>query len=316
MLRIIRKKTVWIGAATLVVVVFFFAAFSLHDEEEALKPEAGANLFPFVRSLEGTRPDGEIKVTAGDALVIDAELRRMFDYYLSAVGEKSLDAIRAETERELERTLQPGAAGEAKRLLARYMDYKRDLVDVEKNPKLAGGAVGAVRARFHAIQEARARFFSAKESQALFGFDDAYDLDAVARLEITQDKLLTNAQKQEKIAALDAALPPALREARDAPLKVVKLEESVQKMRTQGASEDDIYRMRATALSPEAASRLAEVDLEETTWKNRIASYLAERNRLNATIVNLPETDRLSAVRQLREARFTIDEQKRLPAYE
>jgi lipase chaperone LimK len=240
----------------------------------------------------------------------------MFDYYLSAVGEKSLDAIRAETEKELDRRLKPGAAGEAKRLLARYMDYKRELVAVEKNQKAVGGAAESARARLLAMQEARSHFFSAKESQALFGFDDAYDMDAVARLEISQNKSLTDAQKLEKLAALDAALPPALREARDAPLKVVKLEESVQKMRTQGASEDDIYRMRAAALTPEAASRLAEVDQEEATWKSRIASYLAERNKLTATGANLSEADRLAAIKQLREARFTVDEQKRLAAYE
>lgn len=300
----------------LIVVAFFFAMLTQHEENTVPKVASESNLFPFVRSLEGTRPDGEIKVAAGDVLVIDPELRRMFDYYLSAVGEKSLDAIRKETERELDRRLQPGAADEAKRLLSRYMGYKRDLVDVENDSKLVGGTVGAIRSRLVAMQEVRARFFTAKENQALFGFDDAYDLDAVARLEISQNKSLTESQKLDKLTALDAALPPALRDARDAPLKIVKIEESAQKMRMQGASDDDIYRMRAAVLTPEAASRLAEVDQEETAWKSRIAGYLADRNRLNATNPNLSEANRLAAVQQLREARFSADEQKRLPAYE
>lgn len=307
---------VWIGAATLVAVVFFSIVLAQREEDAPPRVAVEANLFPFVRSLEGTRPDGDIKVGAGDALVVDAELRRLFDYYLAAVGEKSLDAIRAEIERELERRLQPGAAMEAKRLLARYLDYKRELVEVEKNPQLAGSAIEAIRSRFAAMQQVRGRFFSAKENEGLFGFEDAYDMDAVARLEISQDTSLTGKQKQEKLAALDAAMSPALREAHEAPQQIIRLEEAAQKMRAQGAGEDAVYRMRAAALSPEAAARLAEVDQEDALWKNRIANYLAERNTFVARNANLPDADRQTALQQLRDMRFNIDEQKRLSAYE
>ena len=87
-------------------------------------------------------------------------------------------------------------------------------------------------------------------------------------------------------------------------------------MRAQGASQDDIYRMRAAALTPEAAARLAEVDQEEAAWKSRIASYLAERKSTLATSVKLSDAERDTALQQLRQARFTADEQKRLAAYE
>lgn len=309
----INTSTVWIGAAALVAAFFITAALRQH---EADPPPVAAepNLFPFVRSLEGTRPDGDIRLDAGDALVVDAQLGRLFDYYLSAVGEKSIDEIRIEIEHELDRRLKPAAAGEAKHLLTRYLDYKRALVDVEKNMQKTGSAAETARGRLTAMQQLRTRFFTAKENGGLFGLDDAYDIDAVTRMEISQDKSLSDAQKKDKLAALDAAMSPALREARDAPLAVVKLEESAQKLRAKGASEDDVYRMRAAALSPEAAARLAAVDQEEIDWKSRITAYLAERGKLvNA---NLPEPDRQVALQQLRESRFRADEQRRLPAYE
>lgn len=310
-----KNPIVWIGAAALAA-AFFIPMLMQQQEETAPKASVEPNLFPFVRSLEGTIPDGNIKTSADDILVVDAELGRLFDYYLATVGEKPLDAIRSEIENELDRRLKPGAAAEAKRLLARYLEYKRELVAVEKNAQLAGGSADAARRRLVAMQQTRARFFSAEESQGLFGFDDAYDMDAVTRLEISQDKSLSDEKKREKLAALDAALPPALREARDAPLKVIKLEESVAKMRADGASEDDIYRMRAAAISPEAAARFAEVDQEEAAWKKRIASYLAERNKLMGNNANLPEPERQAALEQLRQARFNAEEARRLPAYE
>jgi lipase chaperone LimK len=313
-----KIKTAFFGvaAAALVAVVFFAFQETRLDEKVAPKSSASANLFPFVKSMEGTQPDGNIRVAEDETLVVDAGLRRLFEYYLAATGEKSIAEITAEIEKELDRRLKPRAAREAKRLLARFIDYKRDLVNVEKNPKIAGNGVEAIRGRLVAMQQSRLRFFTAPEAQAMFGFDDAYDMDSVTRLEISQNKALTDAQKQERIAALDAAMPEELRKERDAPLIVVKLEESVQKMRAQGASDDDVYRMRAAALNPEAAARLSEVDRDEVAWKGRITAYLAERSKLMDGNARISESERQAALQRLRDAGFGVDEQKRLAAYE
>jgi lipase chaperone LimK len=311
-------KTVYlaIGATAWAAAIFFTIKLIQPEERVAPTPSAEANLFPFVKSMDGTRSDGRLTVSADDTLVVDAELRRMFDYYLAAVGEKPLYEIRAEMERELERRLKPRAAAEAKRLLARYLDYKTDLVNVEKNLQVVGTGVGAVKARMIAMQRARLRFFSANEAQAMFGTDDAHDMDSVARLDISEDKSLSEEQKKEQMAVLDAVMPDELRKERDAPLVVVKLEELVAKMRAQGASDDEVYRARAAAFTPDAAVRLADLDREEAAWKSRIATYQAEHSKLNAANVNLPESEKQVALQRLREAGFDINEQRRLAAYE
>lgn len=205
---------------------------------------------------------------------------------------------------------------QARQLLARYLDYKRDLVTVEQGLQAgaSGNGIDAIKARLDAIRQARLRFFSAAEVQAMFGLEDAYDRYNVERYEIAEDKTLTDAQKKEKLAALEAAMPPELRQEQEAPLAVAKLEEKVQQLRANGASDDDAYRMRAAALNPEAAARLAEVDREEAAWKSRIAGYLAERSKvLNA---NLSDAGRQAAIQQLRDSRFSQQEQMRLAAYE
>lgn len=301
----IRYPFAWIGAAALAAAIAV-PLLMTHEEPPAPTAAAQADLFPFVKSLQGTRPDGDIKVAAGDVLVADAQLVDLFDYYLSAVGEKPLDAIRKEIEQELERRLAPNAASEAKRLLGNYIAYKTALVALDKDPQLGGNGLAAIRRRMEKMQEMRTRFFSPAENKGMFGAGDAADMDTLARMEIGQDKSLSEAQKQEKLAALDATMPASLREARAAPLKIVKLEDNAAKMRQQGASEDDIYRMRAAALSPEAAARMAEVDQGEAAWKSRIAAYLAERSKLASA----------DAVAELRNRMFDAIEQKRLPAYE
>jgi len=284
------------------------------EQQDVAKPAAHMDYFPFVRSLEGTVPDGKIELVAGE-FAASAGLVLLFDYYLSAIGEKPLEAIRAEIERELERQLKPDAATAAKNLLVRYLAYKHDLVEVEKNAQAAGPSLQAIRNRLALMQDTRRRHFSEREIQAMFADNDAADMDAIARLEISQDPSLDEAQKRARLAELDAALPASVREAREEPVKILRVEESVQKMRAQGASDDDIYRMRAAAFSAEAAARMAQVDREDNEWRARIDAYLVERNQLLAD-GTLPEDKRQSLLIQLQQGRFTADELKRLPAYE
>lgn len=282
---------------------------------------SGAVPPPVPRSMQGTVQDGQVHVLAdptstGGGLVVDAELRKFFDYHLSAVGERSLDAIRAEAEQELDRRLPSAAAAYAKRLLELYLAYKTALVDLEQRPELAGTGVAALRARLLGMQQLRARYFDEREAQGLFGFDDAYDLDAISRLEISQDPTLSDTQKQQNLAALDAARSAELRDAQDAPMAVVRLEEAAARLRQKGASDDEVYRLRAAAFDTQAASRLAEVDRDEASWKARISVYLAERDRLLRANARESEQVRLAALETLRTSQFTVEEQRRLAAYE
>ena len=297
-----------LGAGVLVAGLLATTFYRPDIAHEPVVVHRDADPFAFVRSMEGTTPDGDVKQSADGMLVVDAELGHLFDYYLAGLGEKDLAAIRSEIERELERRLKPGPAAQAKRLLASYLDYKRALVDLELQLKDGGGLAQSARARLEATQKLRARFFSSTEIAGLFSFSDAYDLDALARIDISLDAKLTDAQRSEKLAALDKKMSPAMREEREAPTRVIRTEESVQKMRAQGASDDEVYRVRAAAFSPEGASRLAQLDREESDWKQRIAAYQAERASLQ------PGAEALQ--QQLRRKYFSEEEQRRLGAYE
>ena len=272
--------------------------------------------------MQDTVPDGDLRtlLRAGPALAPSplpyAELKRLFDYYLSAVGEQTIAAITLEIAGDIDRRLAPDQLPAAKRLLALYLQFKLALVDLEKKPELAGTGVKAIRQRLLAMQDLRSQFFSAAETQGMFGFEDDYDQDALARLEVSQNPALSAKQKIEQLAALDASQSALLREEREAPRVVLKIEEMAQTLRAQGASEDDIYRMRAKEMNPEAAARLGEVDREESAWKSRIASYLNERSKLLQAQLEAPPAQREAALVQLQQSQFNPDERRRLAAYE
>ncbi len=313
----IKKVFALIMATTLVAIFLAFYFFSSGSETHSLKTPVAKDAFSFVRSMEGTVSDGDIRQSSDGALVVNAELRLMFDYYLTATGEKELDAIVLEIERALDKKLNARASAQAKNILARYITYKRGLAEVEK--KQAGStnnAISAMRDRFLAMQGLRQQFFSKEENQAMFGFDDAYDMDALARLEIYQNPALTVKEKQQQTAALDASMSPSLREAKETPYQVIRLDQHAQDLRAHGASEDDVYRMRAAATTPESAARLADLDREEAQWKNRISNYLAETNRVKNVLAGRNAEEQQAALQQIRDHSFTREEQKRLGAYE
>jgi len=320
-----RNLTFLAATISLIVVSFSLLPKQGSQEEPAIRLTAQDRMFSFVRSMEGTSVDGQATQYDDGNLVVNAELRLMFDYYLAAVGEKSIPEIKREIEKALDQKLKPQAAAQAKELLTRYLGYKEALLDVEKNSEASAATragntsnnmISAMQNRWQSMQKLRLQFFSAKDSQALFGFDDAYDMDALARLEISQNTTYSDQQKQEKLKALDAAMSPELREAKNAPYQIIRLEEQAQQLRASGASEDDIYRMRAAAVSPEAANRLADLDREEAEWKARIANYLEQRRQLLSRDENKNMTEKITALQQLRDRYFSAQEQNRLAAYE
>jgi len=260
----------------------------------------------FAPSLQGTRPDGAVHVAPDDSIVADARLVELFDYYLSTVGEKSPAAVRAEIERELDRTLRPAAAAAAKRVLTRYIAYRQALAGLGADRSLAGQDAAALKRRLDALRGLRAQYFSRREIAAIFGREDAANAEALARMEIRDDRTLDAQQKRARLAALDAGLPADVRAAREAPLKIVRVQEEAERLRAGGAGEDDVFRLRAEAFGVDAAQRLADVDRDEAAWKRRIDAYLVQRRGLNDE----------AAVAALRNRMFSEDEQGRLGAYE
>jgi len=261
---------------------------------------------PFAPSLQGTRPDGAVRVAPDDSVAVDEQLIALFDYCLSTVGEHAPDQVRAQIERELDRTLRSAAAAAAKRVLLRYFAYKQALATLEAGPELAGPDAASLQRRLAALAALRARFFSKQEAAAIFGREDAANADALARLRIREDRSLTPQQKEERLAALDASLPPALRESREAPLRIGRMQEAAERMRAAGADDEAVFRMRAEAFGADAAGRLAEVDREEAAWKQRIAAYLVQRKGMNSD----------AAVAALRSRMFSEEEERRLAVYE
>lgn len=279
----------------------------------AEEPAGGASA-PFAASLAGTQPDGAPASPAAQ-LPVDDSLRRLFDYYLATEGEQSLSAIVAAVEAELARRFAPAAAQAAKQLFQRYLAYKRDLQALDGVASLQGNALGVARQRLDAARALRSRHFSAAEAAGLFGWEDRYDDDALARMQIQQDGSLGAADKRARLAELDRQLDPAMLAARQQSVQHLAVAEQVAKARELGADAAEVFRIRAANVGEAAAERLARLDGEEADWQRRIQAYQQALAALRADSTLSP-AEREARIAQLREAGFDAQERLRLSAYE
>lgn len=295
---------------------------------DASNPPSVENRQPAL-SLAGTAPDGLMALQAGAlnplpgqcreagcSSLAYGELKRLFDYYLSTVGEQTIPEITRQIQQVLAENLRSAQLPQAQRLLDRYIAFKSALLRLEQDYAKKPEGERSLRARFLAMQGLRDNYFSAEETQAMFGLEDANDMDALARLEIANDATLSASDKRSRLATLDQQMPRMLREDREAPRAVIRLEAQIAALRAQGAGDDEVFRARAKTLDNAAAGRLAELDQEERQWRQRIDSYLSDRARALQRLADAPDSEKQAALADLQQARFNELERKRLAAYE
>lgn len=267
-------------------------------------------------SLQGTEVDGELEVDAAGHLRITGGIRRLFDYFLSAVGEEPVETIIKRIRAYLRHKLPAGAAAEAERLLDSYIGYKRGL---DALPQVAAGAgqvdIEAVRRQMQQVQALRSQFFNPEVIAAFFGDEDTYDRYTLDRLAILQDKALTAAQRAARLAALEQQLPEQMRESIKVINQVQNLEALTQDWKKRGGSAAELRQIRESMVGAEATDRLEALDRDNAQWDQRMNGWLAERAAILAN-QGLSEQDRQAQLASLRNSRFSEAERVRVQSLE
>jgi len=267
------------------------------------EPAAAPAVLP--ASLEGTEADGAVSADAAGHLVVDLELRRMFDHFLIASGEEPLAVIRARIIAALRARLPATAAGEAVAILDRYLAY-RDAARRLVPP--ADPTAG-----LDQIHDLRARMFTPDVVRAFFADEEAATYAALARRAVLLDPGLSPAARDRRLAELDARLPATVREARAAATAPIDEMAREQAMRAAGATEPQIAAARTAALGADAAARLAELDRSRAEWDARLARFRAARTALHAD-PQLDDAERSRRIAALLESSFTPAERIRVEA--
>lgn len=276
------------------------------------QPSAAARLTPAAQeptSLRGTEVDGELLVDARGNLVLTSQVRHLFDYFLSLIGEESSQQARQRIRDHLTAQLDEPARSQALELLETYLDYQYQLVDLEARFPVAERLEDLL-AREQAVQQLRARLFSREAHEAFFAGEEIYNNFTLERLTIQQDPSLSDREKGLAIEALRENLPEEMQQLL-VPQIHNDLREQTLALRAAGADEGRIRQLRMGMLGPEATERLEELDRSRAEWRERVEAFQQERERILSQ-PGLAESDRRAAVNALLEEQFTANERLRL----
>ena len=271
--------------------------------DSAAAPAAVPGALP--ASLEGPEADGAVTADAAGHLVVDLELRRLFDHFLIASGEEPLSTIRARIVAALRARLPATAAGEAIAILDRYLAYRDAARTLVPPTDPAAG--------LDQVHDLRARMFTPDVARAFFADEEAATYAALARRAVQLDPGLSPDERDRRLAALDAQLPAAVREARAAATAPIDELAREQAMRAAGASDQQIAAARTAALGADAAARLAELDRSRADWDARLARFRAARAALLAD-PQLDDAERGRRIVALLDSSFSAAERIRVEA--
>jgi lipase chaperone LimK len=260
-------------------------------------------------SLQGASHGIRLQVDGNGQLLLDPQLLQLFDFYFNAIDDESVAKILLRIHNDLASQLQGPALVQARDLLKRYLDYRLAIMDLPKDRQQPTAA--AFGQHLQALTQLRERYFSAPENQAFFSSDLSQDQFMLAQLSLNE-RGLSPEEHLKQLALLEAQLPPEQRAVRQQVSRDGELYVATEAMRQAGASDEEIYQLRAQTLDPQAASALQQLDAQRRDWQARLDAYGKARDSVRQS--GLSATDQQSAINNLQASSFDEFERKRVSA--
>lgn len=259
-----------------------------------------------VGSLRGTEVDGEVRFAADGSVIPDAGLRRLFDYFLSTMGETDAAGVRGLLRTYLQSRFDVTRTERVLAVFDRYVAYQRALMD-------APGARSSDPAeRFAEARRLRRSLLGEAMAEGFFAEEEALAELSLKRRDIVADPALSAERKRALLDALDReAGYDARADAEVADLAARQAED----IERRGLDATQRQAERSALWGQEAAERLAALDAQQADWDARVLRYIEARNRLLQD-PQLAPAQRTMEIAALRARIFTAPEQRRIAALE
>lgn len=267
------------------------------------------------RSLQGTEVDGEIIINDKAQLVATRGLRRLYEYFLSALGEEKSETIDARVEAYILNITPQPAANEAIKLYYQYQTYLKQVSTIQGQSNKPANSIEAIEKQQEQIKAVRSQLFTPKVEAAFFSTEDQLQAYNKQMLKIAQDKSLSDAEKQQAKKRYLQNLPDSLiKQQAEQQANLQQLMTRTEQMKKLGADEQQLLEMRTELVGFEAAQRLAELDKKNQDFDRRFESYQQQKRQITGS--NASPSEKQQQIAALEQRLFSDNEQKRLVGYE
>lgn len=280
-------------------------------------------------SLKGTLLHQRLQTDEQGNLRISSDIKRVFDYFLSTIEEEELDVILARIDEYLNYYLQEPALSQSKNILSQYIDLKKALYDFELarsdslKEMIDSGDLLSDKTRYLALLQEqleaqsglRSQYLDAEVYEAFYASEEAYDQYSLARLLVEAEEGLSDEEKSERLAQIDAQTSIELVESRKESGITDELKARVEQVKSNGGGEQEVRAVRVEMFGEEAAERFDALDQERARWQARLDRYLSQRQEI-LLMEGLSVEERQAQVDTLRSSQFDSREQIRVKVYE
>ena len=284
-----------------------------HDDVRAL-PEKLKNT-----SLKGTTIDGLYPVDEQGNLLLSKDIKNRFEYFLSTMGEFPLEQVLDMIKEDIALNLVSPAKEQALKLFDDYVAYKYALSELEASLSAPEdyeiNDIERMRAQLQQMRDVRRNYLDVEAVDAFFGFDEMYDDFMLARLEIQNNRQLTDEEKAAQLSGLEQGLPQDVQDMRNETQRVSQVFQLTQEIKESGGTAEDVYKINEQEFGQEAAQRLQLLDQQRDEWQSRVNIYISQKQGIEAD-ENLTEAEKLAAVSELKASTFEASEYHKLSAYE
>lgn len=217
-------------------------------------------------------------------LITNFKLKNLFEYYLSSLGEETLDRVVLRIKNDLENQLEGDNLDKSLSVLEGYLQYRNHLGilknDFANNNPEATYSLADVRYVREQAMEARLSFFDEETIQGFFGKNDEYDDYTLTRAEIKSDTNLTNEEKDAQLKTLEEHMPDWLDQINAKSISLNETRESLSTFRKNGATEDEIKTLIEDVYDEQAAERVIALEERRKAWAEKLEVYRSELNAL------------------------------------
>lgn len=281
------------------------AAASSHAMQAQARNPAGAPFFS--PSQQDTEINCQMRLDGAQRLLVNEQTRNCFEYFITQYGEKSIDQIKKDFSAYIRQSYKEPSLSQILALWSRYMDYRERLGGLQA-PNISQDDPQYYRAIYDSMQNLRRQFFSDYEIEGLFGAENTYHEYTLKRMEVMNDKKLSEGEKAGKLKALFDELPQDWKENLEQLNKLEDLRKLTADIKARGGSAAEIQQMRTSLVGPEAAQRLEALDTQRADWKSNVNGYLAERDSILQS--GMSDDAKQKAVQQLRNQHFPSQEEQ------
>ena len=323
-----KKKPLALGTAALLAgaAVFFSAPQDIVvNSQNSAQPEVrqkvtlpkpvaeeSVSIVADIASLKGTH-HGVSLASRNDQLIVTAALRDLFDYYLSAAGEKTHQQIVERIEADLDQQLGDAALQQALDILASYLDYKAALLTFNQQYPANKTATNTqqiddLTKRQQALVALQDEKLGAQVAQVFFEYDRTMDEHTLAKAKVLVSDMSDDG-KQQALLNLNAQLPF---DAFQHQQRNNKQQQLMAIESDSGLSEQQKFQQRSEVVGEAAANRLAELDKQRAEWQGRLNKFQQELNTLIEA--RMAAEDFETAYQKLLDQHFESHEQLRAKA--